>query len=57
MTTIDRLLAARARNMPNACFLRFPDRDLTFDEVQRRSTDLAGGLAASVCAEAIWSRC
>ncbi len=46
MTTIDRLLAARAQSTPDARFLRFPDRDLTFDEVHRRSTDLAGGLAA-----------
>jgi crotonobetaine/carnitine-CoA ligase len=44
--SIDRLLAARAREKPSACFLRFPDQDLTFDEVDRRSTNLAAGLAA-----------
>jgi crotonobetaine/carnitine-CoA ligase len=47
MTTIDRLLAAQARNSPDACFLRFADQDLTFDDVHRRSTALAGGLAAT----------
>lgn len=46
MTTIDGLLASRAHDVPDVCFLRFSDQDLTFHDVHRRSTDLATGLAA-----------
>jgi crotonobetaine/carnitine-CoA ligase len=44
--SIEGLLASRARDRPNACFLRFSDQNLTFDEVHRWSNDLANGLAA-----------
>lgn len=46
MTTIHELLAVRAAEVPDACFLRFADQELTFGEVHERVTALAAGLAA-----------
>jgi crotonobetaine/carnitine-CoA ligase len=44
--TIDGLLADRAVSHADAVFLRFASGDLTFDEVDRRATRLAAGLAS-----------
>ncbi len=46
MTTIHELLAARAADAPDVCFLRFVDQELTFGEVHDRAASLAAGLAA-----------
>ena len=43
--TIDALLAAQARAVPDRVFLRFDDGDLTFAETDRRVDALTAGLA------------
>ncbi|WP_159149236.1 AMP-binding protein [Dietzia lutea] len=46
MSTIEQLIATRAVTGPDTCFLRFRDGDLTYGEVDRRSTRLAAGFAS-----------
>lgn len=44
--TVDRLLTSRAAQLPDDCFLRFRERELTYAEVEAESTSIASGLAA-----------